>query len=131
MIPISASPRGMPTAHPTIKPILLDPPPDCDEPPLSAPSGLADGVTRRVWLIVTTPAGPEEILVETEVKGLAEEVTAFGVALCALEPADDAAVVAAAAELPPPLPLPAVPLAKPVMVEIVGTDEAVLVPTVA
>lgn len=74
-----------------------------------------------------TPPAPDVTLAETETKGVGvAEVTASGVAVCSLEPADEPAV--ADGELPSPDP---VPLARPVMELSVGADDASLDPTVA
>lgn len=71
--------------------------------------------------MVATPADPEDTLADTETKGVGVAEVALGL----LEP-DEPPV--SDAELPLPDP---VPLARPVMPERVGTEDASLEPTVA
>lgn len=131
-IPIKARARGIPTAHPTMTPMLLDLPPELDGLALLllAPALGSDvGVTTEVMKMVATPAEPEETLALTEVKGVGVAETESAVALGAREPAEDCAFEAVC-EAEPPLPDP-LPSAKPVMPEMVGTEEAVFEPMVA
>ena len=87
--------------------------------------GLIEGVTRIVLYIVDTPAGPEDTLADTEVNGVGVD-SALAVAVGPLEPADVPPVAEAVLPLPEP-----VPLARPVILESVGTEDAVLPPIVA
>ena len=123
-MPTRARARGMPTAQPTITPMFdLDLPPDCEE--LAAVAvGSAVGVMTEVLYTVLTPPASEVRLVSTDVNGAAEVPSAVAEREPAVEPPFDPDV--SEGELPLP-----VPLAKPVIDEIVGTLDAWLAPMVA
>jgi hypothetical protein len=73
MIPRSARASGMPTAQPTIRPMLVPEPPFDEEPLLVLPPAAADGVVTTVWVIVTKPAEPDETTWTSEVMGVADD----------------------------------------------------------
>lgn len=105
--------------------MLLEPPPE--ESLLAAAVGFDGGVITVVTMMVATPAVPEETLVPTEVKGVADSA----VTLCERDPAVGCVLEEAGADVcEGELPLP-VPEAKPVMPEIVGTADAWFEPMVA
>jgi hypothetical protein len=110
---------GMPTARPTINPVL-EPEPEPELPEeelllvlavLAVGSGV--GVTKTDLMIVWTPADPEEILVISDEKGVG---VAEG-AVVDTESANDADALVGE------LPLPE-PDARPVMVARLGCSEA-------
>jgi hypothetical protein len=117
MIPMSAIARGMPTAQPTISPVLELEPELPEEELLLVLAVLAVGsgvgVTKTDLTMVWTPADPEETLVIAEEKGVgvAEE------AVVDTESANDAGALVGE------LPLPE-PEARPVMDARFGCSEA-------
>lgn len=100
MIPTRATASGMPTAQPTITPRFeLDLPVLEAEAcvlavPAASAEGFDDGVTVTVAMNVCTPAGPEETLTTSEVKGFADDAGAEVAA------ADEAGADVFDAELP-------------------------------
>ena len=93
MIPARARASGIPTAHPTIIPILeLDWAAGGDGVSLlTFPVGDADGVVTTVNRRVTTPAVPEETLVCSEVTGLGVADDTAGLDEAALAVAEEGA----------------------------------------
>lgn len=129
-IPTSASASGIPTAHPMMRPRLEPPPEEEVLEPGSAPAA-AVGVLTIVISLVTTPAGPDETLLEIEVTGVGV-AEARDVCAAFAEDARSGARLdedgAGVREGEPPL---AEPDARPVKPETVGWDEAWFWPIVA
>jgi hypothetical protein len=75
---MSASARGIPTAQPTIKPVL-EPEPELPDDGSLTPavlavgSGVGVGVTRTDLIMVEIPADPEETLVTSDTIGDTED----------------------------------------------------------
>jgi hypothetical protein len=125
-MPRSARASGIPTASPTIRPMLLLDLPEGGEFELAVLAvGSGDGVVMMVFSTVTTPAGPDDTLVRTEVTGVAEDTARVGV-----EAPDAGADDAGALVFEGELPLPEA-VAKPVKDERVGALDAWFRPMVA
>lgn len=124
---MSARASGIPTASPTMRPILLV---DLVVGELFKSAVLAlgseDGVEMIVFSIVTTPAGPDERLVLTEVTGLGDDTARDGDTAADGVAANDAGGLVFEGELPL-----SVPVARPVKDASVGAFEAWFRPIVA